>query len=504
MGEKSGAYGRSVSDLLLERGAEVAAIERAVRVARAGCGRLVIVAGPAGSGRSVLLERACARGAAQRLTVLAARGEEGERDFPFALARRLLETRPAAVTAATRYDDLLYLSGRLAALTPVLVAVDDLQLGDPASLEWLAFVARRLRRSGIALVVTLDVTATGLLTTFDAAGERRALHLRALGERAVGALLRVELGHAVDAEFVAACRLETAGNPLVVRAPARAARRAGLVPDREGADRVASLAVPEAGRLVLCLPEPANALARAVALLGGQAPLRDAAELAPLEPDVAAVAADRLRAAGLLTGGAALSVTPPLLARTLEHAIPPAQRALMHARAARIAKRTGAPPAAVARHLVRSEPSSEVWAIEILRHAAGAALARGDPGEAAAVLRRAAAEALPDGHDELLLARAVAARRLGDPAEARSLAAVTRCPGAETDLALALLADGRTAEALAVPGADAAEVSAAALLEAVAPGRPSPGGDTPTALACRAAMAPTADVGRRAFASRAL
>ena len=41
--------------LLLERAAELAAINRAIRVARAGCGRLVVVSGPPGSGRTALL-----------------------------------------------------------------------------------------------------------------------------------------------------------------------------------------------------------------------------------------------------------------------------------------------------------------------------------------------------------------------------------------------------------------------------------------------------------------
>ena len=47
-----------MADLLLERAAELAAIEQAIRVARAGCARQLLITGPPGSGRTTLLERA--------------------------------------------------------------------------------------------------------------------------------------------------------------------------------------------------------------------------------------------------------------------------------------------------------------------------------------------------------------------------------------------------------------------------------------------------------------
>ena len=134
-------------------------------MARAGCGRLVLFAGPPGSGRTALLDRARARATAHRLTVLAAGGEAGERDFPLAVARRLIEP-------AERYDALLELTRRLAAAAPALVTVDDLHLCDVASLDWLAFVARRLRRHGIALVAGIDARETALIGTLEETGAR--------------------------------------------------------------------------------------------------------------------------------------------------------------------------------------------------------------------------------------------------------------------------------------------------------------------------------------------
>src|SRR4051794_36221871 len=108
-----------MADLLLERAGELAAIERALRMARAGRSRRLLVTGPPGSGRSAVLEQARARARAAGLTVLSARGEVGERDFAFALAYRLLQCRPAA---GSGYETALALDRALARRAPVLVS----------------------------------------------------------------------------------------------------------------------------------------------------------------------------------------------------------------------------------------------------------------------------------------------------------------------------------------------------------------------------------------------
>src|SRR4051794_31734458 len=109
-----------MADLLLERDREVAAIERAVRLALAGRSRQLLITGPPGSGRTTLLDRARCCAAARGLTVLAARAEPQERHFPFALARRLLDLD---AQPAPGYETLLELNRALALRAPVLVAV---------------------------------------------------------------------------------------------------------------------------------------------------------------------------------------------------------------------------------------------------------------------------------------------------------------------------------------------------------------------------------------------
>ena len=78
-------------DVLRERSAELGAIERAVDVAVAGDGRLLVFEGPAGIGKSSLLQTVRDRAEAAGMQTLAARGGELERRFGFGVARQLFE-----------------------------------------------------------------------------------------------------------------------------------------------------------------------------------------------------------------------------------------------------------------------------------------------------------------------------------------------------------------------------------------------------------------------------
>ena len=76
---------------LLEREGELATLVSVVEDARPGDGRLLVIEGPAGIGKTELLDHARAAADDRGLRVLAARAVELERDFPFGLARELLQ-----------------------------------------------------------------------------------------------------------------------------------------------------------------------------------------------------------------------------------------------------------------------------------------------------------------------------------------------------------------------------------------------------------------------------
>ena len=94
------------------------------------------------------------------------------------------------------------------------------------------------------------------------------------------------------------------------------------------------------------LPDGSADLARAVAVLGGSAPVRHAAHLARLDPEDAATSADALRAAGLLEGTGELSLTHPLVAGALRASFGAGELAQWHSRAARMLAAEGATPSA--------------------------------------------------------------------------------------------------------------------------------------------------------------
>ena len=91
-------------------------------------------------------------------------------------------------------------------------------------------------------------------------------------------------------------------------------------------------------------------------------------------------------------------------------------RSALHARAAEPPSARGASPDAVAGHLLATEPRGRRWVVEQLADAAGRALARGAPDEAAVRLRRALAEPPPSGEQlTLVLQLARAESLLGRP-----------------------------------------------------------------------------------------
>ena len=84
--------------LLLERDRELERIGRCLQRADQGHGGALVVEGPAGIGKTVLLAAARATAGEEGFRVLRARGAELEREFPFGVVRQLVE--PVVATAS--------------------------------------------------------------------------------------------------------------------------------------------------------------------------------------------------------------------------------------------------------------------------------------------------------------------------------------------------------------------------------------------------------------------
>ena len=111
----------SFSDDLFERQAELGLIEGLVATCAGGDGRMALVEGPAGIGKTRLLGAAAGLSIEAGLRVLRARAGELEREFSLGVVRQLLEPALAAEDEPGRAE---LLAGAAGLAEPVLAAAD--------------------------------------------------------------------------------------------------------------------------------------------------------------------------------------------------------------------------------------------------------------------------------------------------------------------------------------------------------------------------------------------
>jgi DNA-binding CsgD family transcriptional regulator len=430
------------ADVLLERDTELAAIDAALAAARSGSGRLVVVRGEAGIGKSGLLRAARERARALDMLVLSAAGLELERDFAFGAMLRLLQPaldclapsereralKGRAATAAVLMDghppvslaqgtdhgyslvyglrwliaNLVRLPGPDGSGRPGLVVVDDAHWCDASSLSVLAHLSAGIE----ALPVTVLVAArtgvpeapTALLDGLAGQPGATVLRPRPLSEDAAAWLVRSVYPDASPA-FWRACARVTGGNPFYLRELLGSALADGLTASARSAADVARLAPESVIRSVILrmagLPHQAAALAAAIAVLGDGTSLRHAAALADLDSQLAERAADALAAAHILVPGEPLAFAHPLIGAAIHADLPAQARSRAHRRAAGLLDDDDAPAETVAAHLLACRPDDDPRTVEVLTAAAARASGRGEHLAARRFLERALAEPPP-------------------------------------------------------------------------------------------------------------
>ena len=458
---------------IVGRSHELAQARAALVAASGGAGRLVLVSGEPGIGKTRLA--AAVTDMAGEYGVPAAAGRaiddpgmpplwpwrEVSRSVP-ALAGVLAGsagsagTSPAAVadSASARFVMLAAACRALAGAAAergLLVVLEDLQWADPTSLLLLRHLAGDLARSRLLVVATFrqaaDTPLAGLLPALLGAGTTRLMRLTGLSRQDIAQWLRqVEAGADVDA-LAGRLRAGTGGNPLFVRMLVEH----GLSTAGEGLT-----GFPELRHLVLAhlggLDESVRELLDAASVLGERIDLQVLAEVTGRAPAEAGTVLDQAVARGVLASAhdvAGLSFAHALVRDAVYDDLGPARRMALHERAACALERSehaAACAGQIAGHWQRSGGPGQAahcarWAREAARSAT--ALLAYDEAARFAVLALQATEAdgaQPEGlraelaldaaraefvagHVEASLAHCQAAARLAEDAGRPDIAA---------------------------------------------------------------------------------
>ncbi|MGW3045601.1 AAA family ATPase [Kitasatospora sp. NPDC001159] len=304
---------------------------------------------------------------------------------------------------AAALRDLYRLAAHLTSQGRLLVAVDDLQWSDAASLHWLRYLLHRAHDLPLVVIAALGPedarsNSAGIAAVVPLFQHR--LTLGGLSHEAVGSLAEEVLGEAPEPSFTAACRDATGGNLLFVDALLRGARASGRPVGADLAPRITDLVPADLGPAVLARIEGVaphtTAAAEAVAVLGGSPTVDLLAAVTGLtQPQIEDAAHMLVRAGCLARTDEGLSFHHDALAAAIASAVLPSRRMDLHIRAARFLLSQGAALEQVAGHLLHS-PLGDPWVPQVLTRAAATAGERGDTGKATAFLKRALREELPE------------------------------------------------------------------------------------------------------------
>jgi DNA-binding CsgD family transcriptional regulator len=364
------------SDTFVGRIAELTVLRQELAATRAGSSRVVLIEGPAGIGKSAIIDRLL--DSEPDLTVLRAAGERWEAFVAFGVIDQLM--RSTKVSRARLLADrerslpaeepvgvgqrVLQAIEDLEATAPVVLVVDDAHWADLDSLRALLFVTRRL----------VDARVLTLLTERSEDAQRLPEGLRRLAGGRTGSSIKLaplpvedipELAGLLGVPAISgrsARRLyeHTDGNPLYITS------LLSEVPLERWKSWAPVLPAPRAfaaqvvRRIEACSP-PARRVVESAAVLGAHATLADLAAIAGVEEIIPAL--DEAIELNLLRldgepGLGAVSFVHPLVRAAVYGRMGPARLVVLHLAAARLVD----DEAAALRHrvMVATQPDPEL------------------------------------------------------------------------------------------------------------------------------------------------
>jgi DNA-binding CsgD family transcriptional regulator len=437
--------GHGPATRLRGRRRECAGLERLLERARAGQSSVLVLRGESGVGKTALLEHVRERASGFR--VARAGGVESEMELAFAGLQQLcapmldrLEQLPGPQRDALRVAfglakgpapdrflvglAVLSLLSDVAEERPLVCLVDDVQWLDQASVQSLAFVARRLMAEPVALVfVVREPSDESELVGLP------ELAVEGIGDRDARLLLASAVPGRLDEQVRDRIVAETRGNPLALLELPRGLSPAELAGGfgRPDARALAGRIEQNFRRRLRLLPHETQQLL----LVAAAEPVGDVTLLwrAAERLGIGADAVGPAEAAGLIELGARVRFRHPLVRSASYRASYPHDRRQAHT-ALGEATDAETDPDRRAWHRAHAVPGTDEDVAAELERSAGRAQGRGGAAAAAAFLERAA-ELTPDparrGVRALAAAQAKLEAAAPDTAE-QLLATAELCP----------------------------------------------------------------------------
>jgi DNA-binding CsgD family transcriptional regulator len=430
---------------LYGRRSELRALEELLEAVRLGESRSMVIRGEAGIGKTALLRYLAEQSSG--CTVVRMTGAQSDMELAYAGLHqfctplmggleRLPDPQRESLSAAFGLADgrapdrffvglaVLSLLAEVATERPLVCLVDDTQWLDTASVQVLAFVARRLAAESVALVLAVRTSETR-----EELSGLPELSLAGLNEVDARALLDSVITGPLDERVRARIVAETHGNPLALLelprglTPAQLAGGFGLPSGPTLPDQIEESFQRRYARL------PADT--QRLLLVAAADPLGEPLLMwrAAQRLGIAIAAATAAEADDLIEIGARVRFRHPLVRSAVYRAASPAERRSAHAALAE-ATDGALDPDRRAWHRAHAAPGPAAEVADELERSAGRAHARGGFAAAAAFLERAAALSPdPAQRGERALRAAQAKQLAGVPDRASALlAAAEACP----------------------------------------------------------------------------
>jgi DNA-binding CsgD family transcriptional regulator len=385
----------TLSSKLVERESHLSALNEQLLSAGTGRGRVALLSGPVASGKTELLQAFTEQAIDEGAILLDATASRAESALPFGILRkifdhtsmapevraealRLMDEAAHETSQRDRMRPMPYAAWALLQLAhehPIVIAIDDVHCSDEESLQFLLYLARRIRQAHILIVLTEATRLRQEQLVFHAELLRQPhcsrIHVGMLSPQGTAGVIAGHFVPALAARLAPEFHAMTGGNPLLLRA---------LLEDCQGAaDRnepfqrvVPADKYAQAVRDCLHRGEPDMlTVARGVAVLGDAGSPTLLGQVLGIQAQQAEQGVQDLVRCAVLHGGAFRD--PSARAAVLE-VTPPQTLASLHQRAAALLHRDGASALEVAQHLLCGRQDVDPGMIPVLQEAAEYAL----------------------------------------------------------------------------------------------------------------------------------